>query len=91
MSRTKDKRPLEESFLFSPHKFYIKDGKINFIFWKFKLKPIDYVALFNHKDNSASLAASIASIVVSKQIKIKILLNILQVSKIHIMKRQVKV
>ena len=48
------------------HKFYIKDGNESCHFvGNSQLKPIEYVALFKLKENSATLTSSIASSTIS--------------------------
>ena len=49
------------------HKFYIKDENksCNFV-GNSQLKPVDYIALFKLKENSATLIASIVSSTLSK-------------------------
>ena len=70
--------------------FYIKYGKHTYHFvGHSKSEPFEYVAFFKRQENSDELTASIASSTVAKSKK-NILLHLLQVSKIHIMKCQVK-
>ena len=65
----------------STQKFYIKDVKkaCNFVGHS-KLKPIDHVAFFKLKEESATLTEITASTTVSKK-REKLLLYLIQVSK----------
>ena len=76
-------------FCYYTHKFYIKYGKQTCHFvGNLKLKSIDYLEFFNRQDHSAPLILSIASINVAKTKKNS--LHLLQVSRIYLMKHQVK-
>ena len=66
MGRPKKVNIKKNLFCSLTHKFYIEYGKGMLFFGHSKLKPIDYVALFNIQEESADLTASIASSTVSQ-------------------------
>ena len=73
------------------HKFYIKYGNDSFYYVVYsKLKPIDYEAFFKHKELSSSLVSIKVSIIAAKKNTI-LLPQLLQVSRINIMKFQEKI
>ena len=77
-------------FWSSTHKFYIKYGKQTYIYFgHWKLKPIDYAVFFNFQENRDSLTSGIYDSTVAQKNK-NLLLHPLQLSKISLVKRQVK-